>query len=180
MTDLPENTVHQLFMDIDTFVLDIDGVMTDGLIHITESGEELCRMHIRDGFAIRTAADAGYRIFVISGGRRYGVSSRLQRLGCKRVILGVVNKDNALQELIAREGLVTSRALYMGDDLPDLDPMLRCRIAACPADAAPEVYQASAFVSQYKGGEGCVRDVIEQVLRVQGKWPAVSRTVPSA
>ena len=172
-TPAPAAYVKDLFPTLTTFVFDVDGVLTDGTVLVTDTGNEQRTMNIRDGYALNTASEMGYRIFVITGGHNYGVAERLKRLGVRKVLMGVKRKDAAMQQLIAQEKLDVATTLYMGDDVPDVPAMRMVALPACPADACPEVYMLSKFVSAYAGGKGCVRDIIEQVLRAADKWPAL-------
>jgi 3-deoxy-D-manno-octulosonate 8-phosphate phosphatase (KDO 8-P phosphatase) len=168
-----EAFIKDLFPAITAFVLDMDGVLTDGTLLVNETGEELRTMNIKDGYAIRSAVDAGYKVFILSGATSLGAAARLKRLGCKRILMGMKNKEAGIQQLIAQEGLDVATTVYMGDDLLDLPAMRMVALPAAPADAVPEVYMAAKFVSAYGGGRGAVRDIIEQVMRSAGKWPAL-------
>jgi len=156
--------------DITTFVFDVDGVLSDGMLHITEEGQLLRNMNTRDGFAIKHALKAGYRVIIITGGRSQGVVKRLEGLGVKEIHSGIQQKIDTLNELVEFFNLDLGKTLYMGDDLPDYDCMRVVHLATCPADAAQEILRISHFVSALNGGQGCVRDVIERVLKVQDKW----------
>ena len=155
---------------ISTFVFDVDGVLTDGTVTIFPNGELVRKMNIKDGYALKTAIDKGYRVCIISGGTNEGVRSRLQGLGVKDIYLGAHNKIDQLEEYLTLNNLTPQEVLYMGDDIPDLQVMQQVALAACPKDAVPEIQDISIYISQKKGGQGCVRDVIEQVLKVQDKW----------
>lgn len=156
--------------DISTFVFDVDGVFTDGTVLITTQGELLRKMSISDGYAVKTAVQKGYRLCVISGGNNEGVRKRLQDLGVTDIYLGISDKERALEEYLEIYEIDPAHTMYMGDDLPDIPSMQRVALPACPQNAAPEVKAISAYVSHLKGGEGCVRDIIEQVLKVRGDW----------
>ena len=158
------------FHAIHTFLFDVDGVLTDGSVLVTEEGDLLRRMSIRDGYAIKRAVQQGLRICAITGGSSEGVRSRLLRLGVSDVFLGRQEKLEAYEALLQRYELDEAGILYMGDDLPDYPVMRKVGLPACPADAAPEVLQIAQYVSPYRGGQGCVRDVIEKVLRLHRKW----------
>ena len=160
----------QKLRSVTCFVFDVDGVLTDGSLVLFPSGEQVRTMNIRDGYALQLAVKKGYRIVVISGGKSEAVKSRLSGLGISDVFLGIEKKQDTLREIISRYHLDPANILYMGDDVPDLAAMKTCGIAACPADASAEIKTISIYVSDKKGGEGCVRDVIEQAMRVQGKW----------
>ncbi|WP_207535140.1 KdsC family phosphatase [Desertivirga arenae] len=156
--------------DIKAFVLDIDGVLTDSTILITETGEQLRRFNVKDGYALQLAVKKGYFFCVISGGKSHTVVSRLNGLGITDVYLKVDKKLDVFHDFLNKHQLSADQAVYMGDDIPDLPVMKVVGIAACPADAVEEVKAASSYISSKGGGEGCVRDVIEKVLKVQGKW----------
>ena len=156
--------------NIRCFVLDIDGVLTDGSLHILQDGIMLRKMNIKDGYALQLAAKKGYHIFVISGSNAEGVKKRLENLGIHEVFLKVENKLTQLENLLIKYHVSLNQVLYMGDDMPDLYVMQKCAIATCPADAVFQVKKTSIYVSEKNGGEGCVRDVIEQVLTLNGDW----------
>lgn len=156
--------------DINTIILDVDGVLTDGSVYILEDGVLMRKMHTRDGFAIRHAIDKGYRIIVITGGKSQGTNKRLQDLGIKEIYSGVDNKLEVMDELIEVYDLDLSRTAYMGDDLPDYEAMRLVNLPTCPANAAPEIRALAQYISPFKGGEGCVRDLLEKILRVQRNW----------
>ena len=155
---------------ITTFIFDVDGVLTDGSVTVTTSGEMLRNMNIKDGYAIKTAVDKGYNVCIISGGSNEGVRLRLRGLGVTDIYLGAQNKIEQLDEYLDIYNIDAKNVLYMGDDIPDLPVMQLAGLPCCPQDAAPEIKEISAYVSHKKGGKGAVRDVIEQVLKVQGKW----------
>ncbi len=156
--------------DIKVFVLDVDGVLTDGKLLVMPDGDFLRTMNIRDGYAMQLAIKKGYHIFIISGGHSKGVPIRLARLGIKEVHMGTVDKLSTLKNLISQYKLSHDQILYMGDDIPDIEAMKTCSIPCCPADAAHEVVEHCIYVSKVNGGQGCVRDIIEQTLRAQSNW----------
>jgi 3-deoxy-D-manno-octulosonate 8-phosphate phosphatase (KDO 8-P phosphatase) len=155
---------------IDTFVLDVDGVLTDGTVHVTPNGEMLREMNIRDGFAMKAALESGYRICVISGGSNEGVRIRLRNLGITDIHLGVPDKVQTFKEYCFDYQVDPKNVAYMGDDIPDFHVMQLVGLPSCPQDASPEIKGISHYVSHKLGGKGAVRDLIEQVMRVQGKW----------
>lgn len=155
---------------ITTFIFDVDGVLTDGTITITTTGEMLRTMHTKDGFAIKAALNAGYKVCIISGGTNEGVRERLKALGVTDIYLGAHQKVEQLDEYMDIYNIKPEQALYMGDDLPDFHVMQMVGLACCPQDAVPEIKAISHYISHKDGGKGCVRDVIEQVLKVQDKW----------
>ena len=156
--------------DITTFIIDVDGVLTDGSLLITTKGEMLRKMNVKDGYALKTALLKGYNVCIISGGNNEGVRNRLKGLGVTDIYLGVHHKVEPLQEYLDINEIAPENALYMGDDLPDISPMKMVALASCPQNAAAEVKAISDYVSHKNGGEGCVRDIIEQVLKVRGDW----------
>lgn len=156
--------------NITTFIFDVDGVLTDGTITITTNGEMLRTMHTKDGYAIKAALMAGFNVCVISGGTNEGVRERLKALGVTDIYLGAHHKKDELREYMDSYNIKTDQALFMGDDLPDYEVMQMVGLACCPQDAVPEIKGISHYISHKDGGKGCVRDVIEQVLKVQGKW----------
>ncbi len=155
---------------ITAIVLDIDGVLTDATVLVSESGEQLRTFNVRDGYAIKLAIRKGIRIAAISGGRAKSVVARLESLGVAEVFLGVEHKLPVYLDFISRHGLDPQQVMYMGDDIPDIVPMKRCGVPVCPNDAVAEVKALSAYISPFGGGKGCVRDVLEKVLKLQGKW----------
>ena len=161
---------------ITTLVFDVDGVLTDGTITVTTDGEMLRTMNIKDGYALKTAVDRGYNVCIISGGSNEGVRRRLQGLGIKDVYLGAHHKTETLNDYLASKDLKRENVLFMGDDIPDLNVMQEIGLPCCPQDAVPEIKEASKYVSHKKGGKGAVRDVIEQVLKVQGNWISTGGT----
>lgn len=165
-----EKNYKEYLNHITTFIFDVDGVLTDGSIQVSTEGELLRTMNIKDGYALKTAQLAGYNVCIISGGKNEGVRKRLRELGITDVYLGIHDKVEQLDEYFDIYGIEAENVLYMGDDIPDLYPMRLVGLPCCPQDAAAEIKDISRYVSHKKGGKGCVRDVIEQVLKVQGKW----------
>jgi len=163
------NTLEK-FKSITTFVFDVDGVLTDGSLLLLEDGQMARQMNIRDGYALQLAIKKGYRVLVISGGSSEAVRTRLNRLGVTDVFLPVENKSEVLREYISRHQLSKEEILFMGDDMPDLEVMQLAGLPCCPADAANEIIAISIYISPATGGKGCVRDVIEKVLKLNGHW----------
>ncbi|MEJ6981314.1 HAD-IIIA family hydrolase [Pedobacter sp. P351] len=155
---------------IQAFVLDIDGVLTDATIHVTESGEQLRRFNVRDGYAMQLAVKKGYFICVISGGKSESVILRLKGLGITEVHLGITQKLEVYNKFMQQNHLKPENVIYMGDDIPDMPVMKVAGVSACPADAVEEVKEISDYISSKRGGNGCVRDLIEKVLKVQDNW----------
>ena len=151
-------------------VFDVDGVLTDGSL-IVMPGELFRVMNIRDGFALKEAVNAGFHVVIITGGKSESVGTRLANLGVKDIFLGIENKVVTLNEIKEKYKLKSEEILYMGDDIPDWEVMKDVGVPCCPADAAHEIKELSVYISPVNGGHGCVRDVIEQVLKLNGKWP---------
>ena len=162
--------VLEHFQDITTFVFDVDGVMTDGGVLLLENGLQARRMNIKDGLALQMAMQNGYRVLVISGGSSEPVIHRLQYLGIKEVFLGLKDKLKFMESYVEQYQLNWKQLLFMGDDLPDIPVLRTCGLPCCPADAAIEVKQISKYISPVNGGYGCVRDVIEKVLKLNDHW----------
>lgn len=165
-----EKNYKEYLNQINTFVFDVDGVLTDGSIQISTAGELLRTMNIKDGYALKAAKTVGYTVCVISGGKNEGVRKRLRDLGINDIYLGIHDKVEQMDEFFDIYEINAENVLYMGDDIPDYYPMKLVGLPCCPQDAAAEVKEISKYISHKKGGKGCVRDVIEQVMKVQGKW----------
>jgi len=159
-----------LFKRITTFIFDIDGVLTDGSVLVLENGLQARRMSIKDGFALQLAVKSGYRVMVVSGSSPSTVIDRLNKLGISEVHMSVLNKKSFVGSYMQKNGLKKEEVLYMGDDMPDLPVMSTVGLSACPADATTEILQAAKYISPINGGYGCVRDVIEKVLRANDHW----------
>jgi 3-deoxy-D-manno-octulosonate 8-phosphate phosphatase (KDO 8-P phosphatase) len=155
---------------IKALVFDVDGVFTDGTVLVTESGDLLRAHHAKDGYALRCAVKEGYPIGIITGGTSLTIPKRFDMLGVTDVYLGARDKREPFQHFCTKYRLDPSEVLYMGDDIPDLEVMYLCGLPCCPSDAVPEVCSAALYISLYAGGKGCVRDVVEQMLRLHGKW----------
>ncbi len=155
---------------IKTFIFDVDGVLTDGKILITTEGELLRAMDTKDGYAMKCALIQGYKIVIISGARNIGIETRMKELGIFDIYLGANHKLDAYQDLMDNYDLDPETILYVGDDIPDIPVMEKVGLGCCPADAVSDVKAMADYVSHKNGGAGCVREIIEQVLRVQGKW----------
>jgi 3-deoxy-D-manno-octulosonate 8-phosphate phosphatase (KDO 8-P phosphatase) len=160
----------ELMNTINTFIFDVDGVLTDGTVHVSPTGEMLREMNIRDGFAMKAAIESGYHVCVISGGSNEGVRIRLRNLGITDIYLGSPDKVQSFREYTELYGIKAENVLYMGDDIPDYHVMQLVGLPTCPQDASPEIKAISTYISHKNGGKGAVRDVIEQVMKVQGKW----------
>lgn len=160
----------EILNNITTFIFDVDGVLTDSTVHITPTGEMLRIMNIRDGFAMKAAVESGYNVCIISGGNNEGVRIRLRNLGITDIHLASPDKVATFKEYIELYNINSEQVLYMGDDIPDFHVMQLVGLPACPQDASPEIKAISKYISHKKGGKGAVREMIEQVMKVQGKW----------
>jgi 3-deoxy-D-manno-octulosonate 8-phosphate phosphatase (KDO 8-P phosphatase) len=160
----------EIMNDITTFVFDVDGVLTDGSVFVNTTGEMLRTMNIRDGYALKAAVDNGYNVCIISGGSNEGVRVRLRNLGITDIHLGTPDKVATFDEYTDVYSILPEQVLYMGDDIPDYHVMQLVGLPTCPQDACPEIKGISKYISHKNGGKGAVRDVIEQVMKVQGKW----------
>lgn len=159
-----------LFSRITTFIFDFDGVMTDGTVFCDFEGHPLRATNVKDGYALQLAAKLGYHVAVISGAVCPSTIVRMNSLGVTDVFTGIPDKVLKLNEYMKENGLTPEEIIFMGDDIPDLKVMQCVGLPACPADAAPEVKAISKYISENFGGKGAVRDVIERVLKMQGKW----------
>ncbi len=160
----------ELFAPITTFVFDVDGVLTDGSLMLTEDGLILRSMDIKDGYALQLAVKKNYTIWVISSGKCETVRTRLKKLGIQEIHLGIENKKEFLLEIAAATKTDLNSILYMGDDIPDYAAMKWCGLPCCPADAVSEIKEISKYISPKNGGKGCVRDVVEKVLKLNNHW----------
>jgi len=160
----------ELFAPIRTFVFDVDGVLTAGDLMLTEDGHMLRSMNIKDGYAMQLAIKKGYKIWIISGAKSDGVRQRLSKLGIMEIHTGIESKKELLHDIALASATEYHSVLYMGDDIPDYAAMQACGLPCCPNDAVPEIKQVAKYISPYAGGKGCVRDVIEKVLKLNGDW----------
>ena len=160
----------ELLPNVNSFIFDIDGVLSDGSVLVTEKGEQLRTMSTRDGQAITMALKKGYHIAIISGGSSKSVIHRFKYLGITDIFLEVSDKVETLHNYMAAKNIKVENVLYMGDDIPDYYAMQACGVAVCPKNAATEIKEISDYISDKDGGKGCVRDIIEQVMRCNGDW----------
>ena len=160
----------ELLNDITTLIFDVDGVLTNGDIQISENGELLRTMNVKDGFALKTAVKKGLNVCIISAGTNKGVQSRLEGLGVQTVYLNAQDKIEVYNAYVKEHNLKPEEILYVGDDIMDIKVMEAVGLACCPQDAVAEVKAISQYISHKKGGKGCVREIVEQVLKVQNKW----------
>jgi len=160
----------ELLKNINTFVFDYDGVLSDGSIITLDDGEAYRTTNVKDGYALQLARKKGYRVAVISGAKADCMIHRLKALQISDIFLGIENKLETFKTYLQKNGIDSSHVLFMGDDIPDYELMLASGLSSCPVDAAEEIKKVARYISHFAGGKGCVRDVIEQVLKVQGKW----------
>jgi 3-deoxy-D-manno-octulosonate 8-phosphate phosphatase (KDO 8-P phosphatase) len=160
----------QKLKDITTLIFDVDGVLTTGDIIASNTGEFLRTFNIKDGYALQLAVKKGYHVCIISGGSGQAMQLRFEGLGIKNIYLGVTDKVLVFQQILAQYHLQASEVLYMGDDIPDYNIMKLVGLPTCPADAVEEIKALSTYISPFPGGKTAVRDVIEKVLKIQGKW----------
>lgn len=159
-----------ILKNINTLIFDVDGVFTNNQVLLFPGMEPIRSFSARDGYAVQYAIKKGFQIAIITGGRSEAVKEGLESLGIQSVFLGIQNKLKCFEKFIDDKSIDIERTLYMGDDIPDLKVMSAAALACCPQDAVNEVKNMCNYVSPIKGGQGCVRDIIEQTLKVQGKW----------
>lgn len=155
---------------IKAIIFDVDGVLSAETITLSADGEPLRTVNIKDGYAIQLAVKMGLRVVILTGGRTEAVRLRYERLGVEDIYMGCAVKIRAYDEFLEKYKLTDAEVMYMGDDVPDLEIMRRAGCPVCPQDACPDIKDVSLYVSPYRGGYGCGRDVIEQTLRAQDKW----------
>lgn len=163
-------TYKEKLKNINTFIFDFDGVLTDGKVYLLPPDQYVRTMNTRDSYAIQYAVKKGFRIVVITGGNNEMVRERMAYLGVKDVFLQAAHKLPVFEKFVIDNSISFENVLYMGDDLPDYHSIKKAGIGACPSDAAMEIRHVADYISPVEGGKGCVRDVIEQVLKSQGKW----------
>ncbi len=153
-------------------IFDVDGVLSAATTPMHPCGEAMRTVNTKDGYAMQLAVRQGIAIAIISGATTESIRARHERLGIRDIYLGSSRKILSYEDFLARHGLDDSEVIYMGDDIPDLEAMRRAGCPCCPSDACPDIKEASVYISDRAGGHGCARDVLEQVLRAQGKWLA--------
>ena len=155
---------------INTFIFDVDGVLTDGSLYVFADGEKVRAFNIKDGFAIKHAIRQGYRVAIISGKNEPGVRVRLEELDIEDIFLVAEDMVEVFEDYLYLQGIHPATVAYMGDDMPDLEVMQRCGLRACPADAADDIREICTFVSTKDGGKGAVRELIEKIMKAQDTW----------
>ncbi|MBP3957055.1 HAD-IIIA family hydrolase [Gemmata sp. G18] len=159
---------------IELLLLDVDGVLTDGRVVYADDGRELKFFHVRDGSGLKLWRAAGKRAAIVSGRDSRAVERRAAELGIHPVLQGRENKLRAFEDVLAQTGLNPEQVCAIGDDLPDVPVLRRCGLAAAVADACPEARAAAHYVTAVPGGHGAVRELIEWLLRAQGRWAEVT------
>lgn len=166
------STINYDLKKIKAIAFDVDGVLSADIIPLHTSGEPMRTVNIKDGYAIQLAVKKGLHIAIITGGRTEAVRKRFAGLGVQDLYLGSAVKIHDYRDFRDKHGLQDEEILYMGDDIPDMEVMQECGLPCCPKDAAPEVKSMARYISHAAGGYGCGRDVVEQVMKAQGKWMA--------
>ena len=156
--------------NVRAFAFDVDGVLAMPEVYLHPSGELMRSMNTKDGYALQYAVRRGYPVGIITGGPSEKVGMRFRGLGITDIYLGSSHKPDNFRDFIGKYGFGAEQVLYMGDDLPDFELMQMVGVSCCPADAVEEIKATADYISPFAGGRGCVRDVIEQVLRLQGRW----------
>ena len=162
--------VLELFKTINTFVFDVDGVLTDGTLLVLPNGVMARRMNIKDGYALQLAVKKGYNVLIISGGDSPEVKERLHKLGVTNVFMKVQDKVEILENYMQQHKLTKEQVLFMGDDMPDAPALRLVGLSCCPNDAATNIKEIAKYISPLQGGTGCARDVIEKVMKLQHNW----------
>lgn len=157
---------------IKALLFDVDGVLSAETIQTSDEGVLMRSVNTKDGYALRLAVTEGLHVAIITGAREQAIRRRYEGLQIEDIFLGSSIKTEKLQQLLEKYNLQKEEVLYMGDDIPDYEVMKQVGVPCCPRDAAPEIRDISLYVSHKNGGQGCVRDVVEQVLKAQGKWMA--------
>ena len=155
---------------VKAFAFDVDGVLSSPLVYLHPGGELMRSMNTKDGYALQHAVKRGYPIAIITGGKTDSVGFRFRGLGITDIYLGSSCKPDDFNDFIDKYGIQPEEVLFMGDDLPDYEVMKNAGVPCCPSDAVDEIKSVAHYISPFAGGNGCVRDVIEQVLRLHGRW----------
>ena len=155
---------------IKAFVFDVDGVLTNGELYVFPGGKLVRKMNAKDGYVLKLALEKGYQIAIITGGREKEIKSRLQKLGIENIFLNTHHKLPVLKKFIEENNLKTEEILYMGDDIPDIESLMHVGLSCCPNNAVNDVKKICDYISHKNGGDGCVRDIVEQTLRATENW----------
>lgn len=155
---------------VKAIIFDVDGVLSTNTIQMSPDGMPVRTVNIKDGYAIQLAIKMGLRLAIISGGTDKGIEERYRKLGMKDIFMSCSTKIEVFRKYLADTGLTAEKVIYVGDDIPDYEVMQMAGCPCCPADACSDIKEISTYISPYKGGEGCARDIIEQVMRAQGHW----------
>lgn len=164
------STINYDLKKIRALVFDVDGVLSRETVSLHLTGEPMRTINIKDGYSLRLAAMRGLHVAIITGGRGEATRIRYESLGIQDIYMDAAVKTKEYARFKEKYGLNDEEILYMGDDIPDYELMMMCGLPCCPADAAPEIKAIARYISHRKGGEGCCRDVVEQVLKAQDKW----------
>ena len=155
---------------IKAVIFDIDGVLSAETVTLHQDGDPMRTVNIKDGYAIQLAVKMGLHIAIMTGAYTESIRLRYSKLGVSDIFLKCAVKIKTYDEFLAKYGLNDDEVIYVGDDVPDYEVMRRCGCPCCPKDACPDIKDISLYISDVKGGYGCGRDIVEQVLRAQGKW----------
>lgn len=155
---------------ITTFIFDVDGIFTDNIVYLTSDGEQMRTANVKDGYAVQLAVKKGLHLAIISGGKSEAVRKRFEGLGLQHIFLGSSNKIEVFEKFCTENKISPEEVCYMGDDIPDYHVMKKVGLACCPSDAAQEIRSIAHYISPYEGGKGCVRDILEQALKIKGLW----------
>lgn len=162
--------VHEKISKISTLMFDVDGVFTDGTLIVTESGDMLRAMNAKDGYAVKRALEQGLKVVIITGGDSLGVEKRFEKLGVSDIFLRASDKLSIYKEYIEMHDISEDEIMYMGDDILDLELLENVFLSVCPKDACHEVLEVCDFISDFNGGRGSVREIVEKILVSQDKW----------
>lgn len=164
------NNFKKSLKNVKAFAFDVDGVLSKACIPLAPSGEPMRMVNTKDGYALKQAILCGFPVAIITGGNTQALRVRFESLGVTDIYLSAKNKTEQLQHFLEKYDLKAENVLFMGDDIPDFTALKMVGVPTCPADAVPEIKEICCYISDKSGGEGCGRDVIEQVLKIYGKW----------
>lgn len=164
------STVNYDLTKIKTFIFDVDGVLSPNCIPLSDTGEPIRMVNIKDGYALNLASRSGYELVIITGGNSEAVHQRFSKLGFRHIYMKSTTKINDLNDFLSKSSSKLEEIVYIGDDIPDYQIMTKVGLPIAPSDAAPEVKDVAKYISPFKGGEGVARDIVEQVMKAQGKW----------